>query len=80
MDPVASCGNGRIDSTGGAGFEACDVGRDGRIIRPPTPQEFVGVKDLFGQSGTPDELLEHYGMTEKDIMNACRKVIGRKNQ
>ncbi len=41
VDPVASCGNGRIDSTGGAGFEACDVGRDGRIIRPPTPQEFV---------------------------------------
>lgn len=45
----------------------------------PVPQEFVGVRDLFGQSGTPDELLEHYGMTERDIINACKKLIGRKN-
>lgn len=45
----------------------------------PVPQEFIGVKDLFGQSGTPDELLEHYGMTEKDILESCKKVIGRKN-
>lgn len=44
----------------------------------PVPQEFIGVKDLFGQSGTPDELLEHYGMTEKDILSACKKAIGRK--
>ncbi len=44
----------------------------------PVPQEFIGVKDLFGQSGTQDELLEHYGMGEKDITDACKKVIGRK--
>lgn len=44
----------------------------------PVPQEFVGVRDLFGQSGTPDELLEHYGMSEKDIFNACKKAIERK--
>lgn len=44
----------------------------------PTPMEFVGVKDLFGQSGTPDELLEHYGMGEKDIREAIKKVILRK--
>jgi transketolase len=46
----------------------------------PTPVEFIGVHDKFGQSGTPDELLEHYGMSEKDIYNASKKVIGRKNK
>jgi transketolase len=45
----------------------------------PVPQEFIGVHDKFGQSGTPDELLEHYGMGEKDILEACKKVIKRKN-
>ncbi len=44
----------------------------------PTPMEFVGVKDLFGQSGTPDELVEHYGMGEKDILSAVHKVMLRK--
>jgi len=44
----------------------------------PTPQEFIGVKDLFGQSGKQDELIEHYEMDEKSILSACKKVIGRK--
>lgn len=44
----------------------------------PVPQEFVGVADQFGQSGTPDELIEHYGMGESSIENAVRKVLGRK--
>ncbi len=44
----------------------------------PTPVEFVGVKDTFGQSGTADELLEHYGMGEKDIKTAVKKVMLRK--
>ncbi|MDO8430466.1 MAG: transketolase C-terminal domain-containing protein [Candidatus Taylorbacteria bacterium] len=44
----------------------------------PTPVEFVGVKDLFGQSGTPDELIEHYGMGEKGIKEAVKKVLLRK--
>jgi transketolase len=44
----------------------------------PAPIEFVGVKDLFGQSGTPDELLEFYGMGEKDIYEAVKKVLLRK--
>lgn len=44
----------------------------------PVPQEFIGVHDKFGQSGTPDELLAHYGMAESDILNACKKVVGRK--
>ncbi len=44
----------------------------------PTPIEYIGVKDMFGQSGTPDELLEHYEMGQSHIMSACKKVISRK--
>jgi transketolase len=44
----------------------------------PVPQEFIGVKDQFGQSGTPTELLENYGMGESHILAAAKKVIGRK--
>ncbi|MDB5204398.1 MAG: transketolase, transketolase [Candidatus Taylorbacteria bacterium] len=42
------------------------------------PMEFVGVKNLFGQSGTPEQLLEHYEMTEKFIEKAVMKVVSRK--
>lgn len=44
----------------------------------PVPIEFIGVEDKFGQSGTPDELLEYYGMGEKHIREAVRKVLKRK--
>ncbi len=44
----------------------------------PVPIEFVGVKDVFGQSGTPDELIAHYGMDVSDIKKACEKVLERK--
>ena len=44
----------------------------------PVPIEFIGVKDLFGQSGKPDELLEHYGMGKEAIKDAIRKVLKRK--
>ncbi|MEI8249444.1 MAG: transketolase C-terminal domain-containing protein [Candidatus Taylorbacteria bacterium] len=44
----------------------------------PVPIEYVGIKDVFGQSGTPDELIEHYGMGEKDIYAAVQKVMLRK--
>jgi transketolase len=45
----------------------------------PVPMEFIGVKDMFGQSGTPNELLEHYEIGENHILFACREVIGRKS-
>jgi transketolase len=41
----------------------------------PVPIEFIGVNDQFGQSGTPDELIEHYGMGEGAIINAVKKII-----
>ncbi|MES3031817.1 MAG: transketolase C-terminal domain-containing protein [Patescibacteria group bacterium] len=44
----------------------------------PTPVEFIGVQDKFGQSGTPDELVEHYGMGKDSIKEAVRKVLKRK--
>ncbi len=44
----------------------------------PTPIEFVGVNDQFGQSGQPDELLEKYEMGESHIEAAIRKVWKRK--
>lgn len=44
----------------------------------PIPIEFIGIKDLFGQSGTPDELIEHYGMGKNSIKEAVKKVLKRK--
>lgn len=44
----------------------------------PTPIEFVGVNDEFGQSGTPDELIERYGMGVEGIKKAVEKVLKRK--
>ncbi|MDP3763258.1 MAG: transketolase C-terminal domain-containing protein [bacterium] len=43
----------------------------------PVPIEFIGVDDQFGQSGTPDELIEHYGMGTKSIIKAVNKILRR---
>jgi transketolase len=45
----------------------------------PVPIEFIGVQDKFGQSGTSDELIEHYGMGKNSIKEAVKKVLKRKN-
>lgn len=44
----------------------------------PVAIEFIGVQDKFGQSGTPDELVEHYGMGKDSIKEAVKKVLKRK--
>jgi transketolase len=44
----------------------------------PVPMEFVAVKNKFGMSGKPAELLARYGLTSKDIADAVQKVIKRK--
>ena len=44
----------------------------------PVPMEFVGVQNLFGQSGTPDELIEHYGMGVSHIKETVERLIRRK--
>lgn len=42
------------------------------------PQEFIAVKDSFGESGTPAQLMEKYGLTAKDIVAAAKRAISRK--
>jgi transketolase len=44
----------------------------------PVPMEFIGVNDKFGQSGTPKELIVHYGLDKNSIKEAVRKVLKRK--
>jgi transketolase len=44
----------------------------------PTPIEFIGVHDQFGQSGKPEELMKHYGLDQDSIKKAVKKVLGRK--
>ena len=44
----------------------------------PAPQEFVAVNDSFGESGTPAQLMEKYGLNAAAIEAAAKKVIARK--
>jgi len=44
----------------------------------PTPQEFVATKDTFGESGTPEQLMDKYGLNAEAIIKATKKVIERK--
>ncbi len=44
----------------------------------PTPIEFVAVMDSFGQSGVPEQLMEHYGLDTPNIIEAAKKAISRK--
>ncbi|WP_431128526.1 transketolase family protein [Flagellimonas flava] len=44
----------------------------------PTPQEFVATQDTFGESGTPDQLMDKYGLNNKAIEAAVLKVLKRK--
>lgn len=42
----------------------------------PVPVMRLGMKDSFGQSGEPEELLRHYGLSAVGIADAVRKVLG----
>lgn len=44
----------------------------------PVPQEFVGTQDTFGESGTPMELMNKYGIDANAIISKAKKVIDRK--
>ena len=44
----------------------------------PVPVEMIGVKDRFGESGEPAELLNAFGLSEAHIIKAVKKVLGRK--
>lgn len=59
----------------GAGSAVCEL----LCKKFPVPVEMVGMNDSFGESGTPAELLEKYGMSVKAIKSAVRKVLARKD-
>ena len=45
----------------------------------PVPIEYVGTRDTFGESGTPVQLLQKYGLDGPDIVKAAEKVLSRKS-
>jgi len=47
-------------------------------LNMPCPMEMVAVNDVFGQSGTPEELLKVYHLDTPDIVEAVKKVVARK--
>ena len=48
-------------------------------LKNPSPQEFVATNDTFGESGTPAQLMEKYGLSANSIVEKSEKVIKRKN-
>ena len=48
--------------------------------RLPVPLERVGTKDVFGVSGTMDELFDHFGLRAADIARAARRALGRRDR
>lgn len=47
-------------------------------LNKPTPQEFVATNDTFGESGTPAQLMDKYGLNSKAIISKAKAVIARK--
>lgn len=45
----------------------------------PAPIEFVGIADVFGESGEPDELADKYGLSARSIADAARRAVARKH-
>jgi len=52
---------------------ACQV-----VQRHPVPMAFVGIRDVYAESGEPDELLEKYGLTAGHIVQAANHVLEQK--
>ena len=46
----------------------------------PAPQEFIATNDTFGESGTPEQLMDKYGLNASAIEAAVQKVIARKQK
>jgi len=44
----------------------------------PCAMEFLGIQDTYAESGTPEQLLDKYGLIARDIAATARKVLGRK--
>lgn len=59
---------------GGLGAAVAEVLVENTLV----PMIRVGIKDMFGESGKPEELLVKYGLTSQDIINAVKAVLKRK--
>ncbi len=59
---------------GGLGSAVCEV----VCARCPVPVYRMGIRDVFGQSGQPDDLIQHYGLTVSDIMRNVGELIKNK--
>ena len=60
---------------GGLGSAVAEIA----VQNCPVPMAMVAVKDQFGQSGSPAELLKEYKLIDVDIANAVRDVLKRKS-
>jgi transketolase len=69
---VVSCEEAQI--TGGLGGAVAELLSE----NCPAHMKRIGVRDKFGQSGTPEELFEHYGLTSKHIAMAVHEVVTKK--
>jgi len=70
---VVTCEEHQID--GGMGSAVAEI-----LSRNfPAPIEFIGVPNTFGESGKPEELFKKFKMTSRDIIEAVKRVIARKN-
>ena len=71
---VVTCEEHQID--GGMGSAVAEI-----LARNfPVPIEFIGVPNVFGESGKPEELFKKFNMTSKDIIEAVKRVIVRKTK
>ena len=59
---------------GGMGSAVCEFISEAH----PVPIKMVGIKDRFGESGTPLELLKHFGLTTEDVVKAVHEVLKAK--
>ncbi len=78
LDAAKTCGAivtvEEAQSAGGLGGAVAEL-----VCRHfPIPVERIGLEDIFGQSGTPTELLEHYRLTAPHIVKAALRVIRMK--
>jgi len=62
--------------TGGLGSAVSEVLSE----HCPTPLKRIGLRDIFGTSGKPEILMQHYGLMPADIKNAALEVMKRKNR
>lgn len=59
---------------GGLGGAVCEVVSENY----PVPVKRMGINDIFGQSGKPDELMQHYGLTVDKIVQNIRLLLKKK--